>query len=166
VVTSKRPEALREAPDPLDARAARAIALDILSRRDHSCGELRRKLGDKGFDPAVTDAVVEALGAERLLDDHRYVENFVGFHAARGHGPIRVRADLRQRGLPSDLIDQAIDGYGDWDSQLQKARQKKFGAAPPTDYADKRRQAQFLAYRGYTGSQIRLVMGFDTDIAD
>jgi SOS response regulatory protein OraA/RecX len=33
-----------------------------------------------------------------------------------------------------------------------------------THYADKQRQAQFLGYRGFTGAQIRLALGFDTDI--
>ena len=28
-----------------------------------------------------------------------YTENFVAYHAARGQGPLRVRADLRRHGL-------------------------------------------------------------------
>jgi regulatory protein len=125
---------------------------------------LRRKLLDKGYNPAVVGDVIDRLRAEKLLDDRRYVENFVGFRAARGQGPLRVRADLRKLGLPDDMVEDGVGAYGDWVAQLRRARQKKFGAKLPTDYADRQRQARFLGYRGFTGAQIRLALGFDTDI--
>jgi regulatory protein len=169
VVTSKK----RDTPartgidtgiDPLDVRAARVAALNALARRDHASEDLRRRLLDKGYDPLVAGAVIERLLAEKLVDDHRYVESFIGFHAARGHGPLRVRADLRKTGLPDDLVEDGVERYGDWDARLREARQKKFGAPLPTHYADRQRQARFLGYRGFTGAQIRMALGFDTDI--
>jgi regulatory protein len=48
--------------------------------------------------------------------------------------------------------------------QLRRARQKKFGAALPDNYADRQRQARFLGYRGFTSAQIRTALGFDTDL--
>ncbi len=118
----------------------------------------------KGYDAAVVAAVIERLQADRLLNDERYVESFVALHAARGRGPVRMRADLRQIGVMDELIEQGIEAYTDWLTPLRQARQKKFGGALPTDYADRQRQARFLAYRGYTGAQIRLALGFDTDL--
>jgi regulatory protein len=148
----------------LDARAARVAALDALARRDYASGDLRRKLLDKGYDPTVVDGVVERLCSEKLVDDRRYVESFVSYRAARGQGPHRVRADLRKIGLQGELVERGLAAYGDWIADLRKARQKKFGAELPTHYADKQRQARFLGYRGFTGAQIRLALGFDTDI--
>ena len=150
--------------DPLDSRAARVAALDALARRDYASGELRRKLVDKGYDPTVVVEVVERLIAEKLVDDNRYVENFIGFHAARGHGPQRVRLDLQKLALQRELVEDGLAAYPDWMPHLHTARQKKFGAQLPTHYPDKQRQARFLAYRGYTGAQIRMALGFDTDI--
>ena len=96
MATPKRPDIPgRREVDPLDARGARIAALDALARRDHASSELRRKLRDKGYDGAVVDGLVERLVDERLLDDRRYLQNFVAYHAARGQGPIRVRAELR-----------------------------------------------------------------------
>jgi len=135
-----------------------------LARRDHASDDLRRKLLEKGYGPAVVGEVIERLRAEKLLDDRRYVENFIGFRAARGQGPLRVRADLRRLGLADDVVEDGIGAYSDWVAPLRRARQKKFGAKLPTDYADRQRQARFLGYRGFTGAQIRLVLGFDTDI--
>jgi len=165
VSTPKRRNPLRRTEiEPLDARAARVAALDALGRRDYAAEELRRKLLDKGYDSTVVGPVLDALRAEKLLDDRRYVENFVAYHAARGQGPVRVRADLRKSGLMEALIEDGLDAYPDWLAQLRSARQKKFGAALPDGYADKQRQSRFHAYRGFTNAQIRTALGFDIAI--
>jgi regulatory protein len=150
--------------DPLDGRAARAAALDILSRRDHSAEELSGKLLGKGYAAAVIAELIERLQAEKLLDDARYLQNFVAYHASRGQGPNRVRADLRSRGLPGAEIDATLAAYPDWLTQIKRAREKKFGTSLPTNYADRRRQARFLAYRGFSGAQIRAALELDTDL--
>ncbi len=111
--------------DPLDSRAARAAALDALSRRDHSSEELRGKLLGKGYDAGVVAELVDRLRTEKLLDDGRYLENFVAYHAGRGQGPNRVRANLRQLGLAGAEIDAALAGYPDWLTQLKRAREKE-----------------------------------------
>jgi regulatory protein len=125
---------------------------------------LRRKLIGKGYDPAVVDQQIERLCTEKLIDDGRYLENFVASRAARGRGPNRVRADLRHLGLPSAQVESSLQAYADWISHLRQARQKKFGSSPANNYADRQRQARFLAYRGYTGAQIRSALGFDIDL--
>ena len=148
----------------LDPRAARVAALDALARRDHASEELRRRLRDKGYDQRIVDELIDRLIAEKLLDDRRFLQNFVAYHAARGHGPNRVRADLRKVGLQTPDAEEGLAGYPDWMAQLKKAREKKFGTSPPTNYADRQRQARFLAYRGFTGAQIRAALGYDTDL--
>jgi regulatory protein len=165
VATPKRPDIpARREVHPLDARGARAAALDALARRDHASTELRRKLLVKGYDGSITDGLIERLIAEKLLDDRRYLQNFVAYHAARGQGPNRVRADLRKRGLQTPEAESSLDDYPDWITHLKRARQKKFGTSLPTNYADRQRQARFLAYRGFTGAQIRAALGFDTEL--
>ena len=154
----------RDDVDPLDARAARAAALDILSRRDYSSGELRSKLLGKRYDVTVIAELIERLRAEKLLDDARYLENYVAYHASRGQGPNRVREDLRRFGLPGAEVEATLAAYPDWLTQLKRAREKKFGTSLPTNYADRQRQARFLAYRGFSGAQIRAALGLDTDL--
>jgi len=169
VATSKR----RDAPagagvgtvvDPLDSRSARAAALDALARRDYASEDLRRKLLDKGYDSTIVAGLIERLCTEKLVDDRRYVESFISYRAARGQGPHRVRTDLRKIGLQGEMVEQGLAAYGDWIADLQRVRQKKFGAQLPTHYPDKQRQARFLGYRGFTSAQIRFALGFDPDI--
>ena len=165
MATSKRRKLLgRREIEPFDARAARAAALDALARRDHASEDLRRKLLEKGYDASVVAPLLDALRAEKLLDDRRYMENFVAYHAARGQGPVRVRAELRRRGLEGVSVEECLDAFPDWISQLRRAQQKKFGAKPADSFADKRRQTRFLSYRGFTSAQIRTALGFDIDL--
>jgi regulatory protein len=139
-------------------------ALDALARRDYTSEDLRRKLLEKGYDAVVIGPLLDVLRAQKLLDDRRYAENFVAYHAARGQGPLRVRAELRRHGLEGALVEECLDAFPDWAAQLLKAQQKKFGCQAPSNYADKQRQVRFLGYRGFTSAQIRSALGFDIDL--
>jgi regulatory protein len=135
-----------------------------LARRDYAAEDLRLKLLKTGYDASVVAPLLEALRGEKLLDDRRYMENFVAYHAARGQGPLRVRAELRRHGVQGASVEEYLDNYPDWIAHLNVARLKKFGATPPKNYADRQRQAKFLGYRGFTGAQIRIALGFDVDM--
>jgi regulatory protein len=150
--------------EPLDARAARVAALNALARRDYSFEDLRLKLIEKGYDASVVQSLLDALRGEKLLDDRRYLENFVAYHAARGQGPLRIRVELRRHGLQGPLVEEYLDAYPDWIALLKKARLKKFGAKPATNYAERQLQARFLGYRGFTSAQIRMALGFDVEL--
>src|SRR3984885_15786214 len=95
--------------EPLDARAARVAALNALARRDYSSEDLRLKLLEKGYDVSVVLPLLDALRGEKLLDDRRYLENFVAYHAARGQGPLRVRADLCKLGMSPAESDSGLE---------------------------------------------------------
>ena len=165
VARSKRLNALAGRPvEPLDARAARVAALNALARRDYASGDLRLKLLEKGYDASVVLPLLDALRDEKLLDDRRYLENFVAYHAARGQGPLRIRLELRRHGLQGSMVEEHLDSFPDWIQQLEKARVKKFGAKPPENYDDRRLQARFLGYRGFTSAQIRMALGFDVEL--
>jgi regulatory protein len=139
-------------------------ALDALARRDHSAEDLRLKLLEKGYDSAVVLPLLDALRDEKLLDDRRYLENFVTYHAARGQGPLRVRLELRRHGLQGTQVEEYLDAYPHWLTQLNKARLKKFGGKSPKDYVERQQQVRFLGYRGFTSAQIRMALGFDVEL--
>lgn len=136
----------------------------MLARRDHASTELTVKLRDRGYDGDVVEIVLARLLDEKLLDDQRYVANFLRYHAGRGQGPMRVRSELRQRGLTGPLIEEAIRAWPDWIAGARSARARKFGATQPAGAADKARQMRFLGYRGFTSAQIRSALGWDIDL--
>jgi regulatory protein len=152
--------ALAKAHDP---GAARLTAVALLARRDFASGELRQKLGSRGYDPAVAAAVVGELTEERALDDVRYAENYVAYHAGRGHGPLRIGADLRSLGVPPTLVEAALDTGPNWRELARTVRVRKFGAEPPEEWTEKTRQARFLQYRGFSSDHIRAATSADFD---
>jgi regulatory protein len=149
-----------------DARAVRNAAVALLARRDFATVALCRRLESSGYDSAVVGAAVAALARERLVDDARFGENYVIFHANRGQGPVRIGADLKAVGLPSELIDTALAAGPDWRARAQAVRSRKFGPELPQSWPDKSRQARFLQYRGFSADHIRAALGTDFNLDD
>jgi regulatory protein len=144
--------------------AARQHAVAMLARRDYASGELRARLTDKGFEADVVQALIATLERERLLDDGRFAEHYVTYHAGRGQGPTRISRDLKVMGLNAELIERCLSEGPDWVDLARSVRQKKFGRDVPESYARKAKQARFLQYRGFTGAQIRQALGTDIDL--
>jgi regulatory protein len=136
--------------------------MDMLARREHTCGELVQKLVTRGHPPASAEATVAALQREGLVSDERFVEMLLHARRGRGVGPLRIQQELRQKGVAPELIERWLDPSSpEWIAQVRRARQKKFGDSPPADRAEYARQVRFLQYRGYTFDQIQHVLTSD-----
>ena len=142
--------------------AVRRVAMDLLARREHGRVELTRKLRQRGATDELIDAALDRLAEQGLLSEARYLHSFVASRAHGGHGPLRIREELAQRGLPRDAIEQALnEAEIDWNEQLRAVWQRKFGQLP-VDARERAQQGRFLAYRGYPLDLIgRLLRGLD-----
>lgn len=97
-------------------REALAKAMNSLARREHSRRELEAKLLRKGAAAEVAAAVVERLEQERLVSDERYAESWVRSRVNRLFGPMKIRAELGNKGVADALIEAALAEYADhWD---------------------------------------------------
>jgi regulatory protein len=144
-----------------------AAAVRLLSRREHSTEELKRKLAAKGHPEASIATVLDKLGQNKLVSDERFAANYVHHHARRGRGPVRIRAELRQQGVTDSQIKQEITGgEQDWNSLAVELRRRKFGVELPKTAAERAKQARFLQYRGFNSDQIRAALKFDPDMDD
>nr|VFK41110.1 MAG: regulatory protein [Candidatus Kentron sp. SD]VFK41946.1 MAG: regulatory protein [Candidatus Kentron sp. SD] len=121
--------------------------------------ELSRKLVAKGIDEDVVNSIISRLYRRNLLSDTRFTENFVRQRIANGYGPIRIRHELRQRGIDEDTIMQFLLHEEDnWTDRILDVRRKRFGISEPKDYRDRVCQVRFLLYRGFAGEHIRKVL--------
>lgn len=154
-------------PDPEQARdpkRVRAKALGFLARREHSAGELGRKLEGRGYDSTAVEAVLSSLEREKLLSDSRFVEEFVAARVRRGSGPMKIREELRGKGVEPALVDQAMAAHRSaWGAMAEAARRKRFGAATPKDMPERARQARFLQGRGFSMEDIRAALKGDVE---
>jgi regulatory protein len=126
--------------------------------------ELEARLSAAGFGPASVAEAVAGLARERLVDDGRYAEHFVAYHAARGHGPVLIAHRLREAGVSAELIAGAVDARDPaWRQRCAGVRRRRFGAGLPGDWKERARQARFLAQRGFAADQVRAAVGGDED---
>lgn len=139
----------------------RERALGLLARREHSRVELARKLAPHGEAEEIV-VLLDALERENLLSDQRYAEGLAMVRAGR-HGSLRLKADLRDKGVPAAVIDETVREarVDDLDS-ARRVWAKKFGRVPG-DASERAKQIRFLAGRGFPPDVIRRVVGGEED---
>lgn len=134
----------------VNPNAVRMAAMDLLARREHSRRELRQKLLKRFSDTELVEAQLDRLAEENLQSDARYAESFLRQRISRGHGPMRIRQEMRQKGISDAGINAALEAESpDWYALAEAAYRRKFGACPPQDFKDKARRSRFMQYRGY-----------------
>lgn len=147
-----------ELPDtsPRDARLA---AMRLLTRREHSCQELQQKLKNKGFDESLVEQTTDDLKQQGLLSDERFAESYLRFRRNKGHGPIRIKQELKQRGVSDDIVAATvIEDDPEWFDLACKVREKRFGKALPENITDRAKQQRFLQYRGFNHQQLKYAL--------
>ncbi|MCB1705851.1 MAG: regulatory protein RecX [Halioglobus sp.] len=138
---------------PADIRLA---AMNLLARREHSLWELRRKLRRRFSDAGVLDEQLARLTEENLQSDLRFAESYAHQRIYRGYGPLRLREELRQRGVSKTDIAQTMAALEvDWCQHAAQVLENKFGKLSPTDLKDAARRARFMQHRGFTAEHYR-----------
>ena len=80
--------------------------LNLLSRGILPTARVREKLAARGASPEETDELVLRFSEAGYLDDGAYALLFVDSH--RDWGPLRLRDELRRRGMASSFIREAL----------------------------------------------------------
>jgi regulatory protein len=140
-----------EAAPPSNPADVRLAAMNLLARREHSRWELLRKLRRRFPDESVLSTELQRLTDENLQSDERYAQGYAWQRAGRGYGPLRLRQEMRERGLSDSEIAGAFDNDDfDWYTLATEAYRKKFGAQGPVDIKEKARRIRFMQYRGFS----------------
>lgn len=136
---------------------AREVALGLLARREHSKRELIIKLRARSCPEKIITQVVDQLAAEGMQSDARFAETYVRSRIDRGRGPLRIRAELIERGVEDEQIAEALLQYEDWWRDLAlEAYNKRYGENIPSgDIEERSKRSMFLQRRGFTVDQIR-----------
>lgn len=141
------------------AAECEAAAVRLLARREHARRELAAKLRQRGFRSDVVETVLAALEERGLLSDERFAEEYVRYRYNRGYGPLRIRAELQERGVDDAIANRWLDDPElDWEAAARAAWQKRFSGRGGADTAQRRKEQRFLNYRGFTSEQIRSVL--------
>lgn len=139
----------------------RRAAMDLLARREHSRQELQRKLARRfAVDAEVIFSVINQLTQEGLQSDQRLAEALLRFRSNRGQGPLKIKAEMREKCIESDLIEQIFDEANiDWFDLALRVLEKRYGDGSAVDASERAKRTRFLQQRGFSFDQIQTVMG-------
>lgn len=123
--------------------------MDLLARREHSRRELAAKL-ERRFSEEDLPEILDGLERDGLLSDRRFCESYTRMRSEAGFGPLRLRAELRQRGVPESIVDAVWEELPlDWWQSLCRLNDKKYRGQACEDRRDIARRARFFQQRGF-----------------
>ncbi len=143
---------ISEEKDAPSLNEMRAFAYRLLGRREYSIFELGQRLCQKWPDASDVDVLIDALVAENLLSDDRFVESFVRFRLQRFQGPLKIKAALRSKGVSDSLISRELEARShEWsDLAVQWLDRQHAGVI---DFDAKKKYYRRLLSRGFTHDQ-------------
>ena len=142
--------------------SAREVAIQLLARREYSRVELVRKLQQKTFDADEISACLDALAEQSLQSDARFAESFIRSRISRGQGLIRIKGELRQRGVDQETQAAALAAVEereavDWFELARETLERRF-STPGDSPKERAKRERFLAARGFDFEQIRYAL--------
>ncbi len=125
-------------------------ACRFLSYRPRSEQEVRQRLSRQGHGAACIQQTMARLKELGFVDDTQFARLWVGNRDdLRPRGRRLMKLELQQKGLPRDIIEQAV-GDIDEAEAAYRAAQKKAGILSNTDYDTfRKRLAAHLGRRGF-----------------
>jgi len=132
---------------------ALAFAAAYCSSAEHCKIEILEKTEKFELSPEEKTQLIERLQQEKFLDEKRYVRAFVRDRFRFNKwGRIKIRYMLRQKGVPSDLVDEGIETIPEeeyLDMLLSLLKQKKPTVKSKSDYELRGKMLRFGSGRGF-----------------
>ncbi len=141
-------------PDADPEAFARSIALRRLTAAPQARAQLAEALRRRGVPDEVSATVLDRLTEVGLVDDGAFADAWVETrHAGRGLARRALAHELRHRGVPDDLVDDALDRLSP-DQERATALALVRGRLPATHrlppLTRRRRLLGLLARKGYS----------------
>ena len=144
------PEKIEELQDVDAQEVAYQRALNYISYRPRAEAEVRKNLEKHDITEEVADEVVERLRRSGLVDDTKFAQTWVENRSAfRPRGKRALIAELRQKGIGDEAIEEALDALNEDNLAYQAAlkQTRKYGSLEWQDF--RRKMSAFLARRGF-----------------
>jgi regulatory protein len=140
-------------------------ALRLLTVRGRSRKELKQRLVAERYSDRVAERVLDRLADTRLIDDRKFaIDRARAMGKGKGWGPRKLRADLLQRGIAAETIDEAVSqAYGTQspDQVMKRLVKKRFGENALTQKADRKARGKvqrFLLGRGFDPDDVSAML--------
>ena len=155
----------RKSPDKSQPTAY-AKAVGLLSRREQSERELKRKLAASGYAADEAGMALDRLKSQKFQDDVRFAGVLVRTRISQGYGLRRIAFELRSHGVSeADAAAAMAEEAPDWAALAVNLYRRRFGSRPAADAAERARRAGFLLRRGFDAATVRSITHAD-DVDD
>jgi len=150
---------LKELKEQINSKQARFLAIKYLSRRNRSIKEMKDYLLKKGLEEDILSETITWLCDSNYLNNQKFAEEWVQSRLTLNpRGRQRLRAELYQKGISKDTIEQVIDKSLPAENEIKVAsellirHQRRFLGKEKLEI--KRKIYNFLRYRGFSGSTV------------
>lgn len=134
--------------------------LYLLSKRDYSEQDLRRKLVQKEYSQEEIEQVIERAQSNNWQSDERYCAGFIRYRSQQGIGPRRLKQELKLKGIKDWLIDQELENAEiDWFILAEQVFEKKRPLV--WDIKAKQKMWRFMLSRGFYNDHFSHLMDID-----
>lgn len=143
---------------------AKDYAARLLSVCDRSEKEIREKILKKGYSSDECEDAVAFCREYGYIDDERYAEHFV--HDAvnlKKLGRERIKLQLRQKGIQSDVIENALRCISGEQDIIKDELDRRFKDVDLSDKKAKNKVFGYFARRGFKASDILSAMNEECD---
>ena len=138
-----------------DEKALRHKAIELLARREYSFSELEKKLLLVSEDHETILKILDWLVEMELQSDERFTQMYLRSRASSGYGPVRIKLDLKQKGINEYLIESSFEELAfEWSEEVDRLIIKKVKDLSLDDMKLKNKVMGYLQRRGYTLNQI------------
>lgn len=148
------PELYQTITERAEYLRCRQKSLDLISRRDHSEGEIKQKLTQRQFSSKISGQVILELKGQGLLNDRRYAENFVSSRIRRKNdGPRKLLSALAAKGIDRSLAEEMVQRCFDQEEEnrvLQRAIEK----LPSKTAENPKKAAAALIRKGFAPNKV------------
>lgn len=103
------------------AKSIEEVALLYLSHRERSEAEVREHLKGKEFSTEEVEEVLRYLKEFNYLNEERYCEAFLRMGTAKGRGPLRLKQELRMKGISSEVVEGQLADYFEGGQEKENA---------------------------------------------
>ncbi len=157
-------EELKAVAHVSEVNSAFERAVGYVSYAPRSKRETEKYLRDKGYDGDVVSEAVKRLCDYKYIDDLTYAQSYVKSKSGK-YGKIRIRSELKRKGISADIIDDILSGEEFCDDYTEEEYDERSGAAEVARRylkshrgCDAQKLKRYLAGRGFTWDCINAVV--------
>ena len=130
-------------------------AVDLVSRKMYTEKEIRTKMMHKEFSQTAIDSVIDILKEYGYINDEAYAAIYCE-HYMQKYGVKKLEYELKNKGVSSEIIENALSGINN-DDTLEEMIRKKVGTKE-LDYKEYSKTVRYFLSKGFEYDAIQSIL--------